>query len=158
MIDGLIIREMYRRCQYNPYTIERVLKAIKEKANGTNGKSADIVQTLWDLYQESGFLSARILDFLYKDTIGLVDVDVIFNLISTFPDLPFQLVCVHDSMKSHANYGNDVRRMYNTLLADLNDSNLLPFMLSQVINQNISARKVGKIPRDVILNANYTLS
>lgn len=158
MIDGFIVREMYRRCQYDPRTVERVLKCIKKGANGTNGRSADMVQTLWNLYKDSGFLSARILDFLYEDTLGLVEVDVIFNLISTFPYKPFQLVCVHDAMKSHSNHGNDVRRTYNNLLADINDSNLLPFMASQVANQDISAVKVGKIPRDVILNANYTLS
>ena len=157
-IDGFIVREMYRRCQYTPHIIERVLKCIKRGDKGTNGKSADMVQILWNLYQESGFLSARILDFLYEDTIGLVDVNIIFDLISTFPDQPFQLVCVHDCFRSHANYGNDVRRMYNTLLADLNDSNLLPFMASQVANQDISTHKSGKISRDVILNANYTLS
>ena len=60
--------------------------------------------------------------------------------------------------RCHPNYGNDLRRQYNTILADINDSNLLPFIASQVANQQISARKVGKIPREVILNANYTLS
>ena len=157
-IDGFIVREMYRRCQYNPNIVERVLKCIKKGANGTDGRSADIVQTLWNLYQESGFLSARILDYLYEDTIGLVDVNIIFNLISTFPDMPFQLVCVHDAFKSHPVYGNDVRRMYNNLLADINDSKLLSFIASQIANQEVIVKKVGLIPRDVILNANYTLS
>ena len=158
MIDGFIVREMYRRCQYNPNIVERVLKCIKKGANGTDGRSADMVQTLWNLYQESGFLSARILDYLYEDTIGLVDVNIIFNLISTFPDMPFQLVCVHDAFKSHPVYGNDIRRMYNNLLADINDSKLLSFIASQIANQEVIVKKVGLIPRDVILNANYTLS
>lgn len=157
-IDGMIVREMYRRCQYDTRTIERVLNLIKDGANGTNGKSADMVQTLWELYQHSGFLSVRILDYLYEDTIGLVDLDVIFNLVASLPDLPFQLVCVHDCFRCHPNYGNDLRKQYNIILADINDSALLPFMASQVAEQKIQAKKVGVIPRDVILNANYTLS
>jgi len=158
-VDGMIVREMYRRCQYDLNTMQRVLELIAEGVTGgTSGKSAAMVQTLWELYQESGFLSVRILDYLYEDTCGLVDMQIIQDLIVTMPHVPFQLVTVHDCFRCHPNYGNNLRRQYNTILADINDSNLLPFIASQVANQQISARKVGKIPREVILNANYTLS
>jgi hypothetical protein len=158
-VDGMIVREMYRRCQYDLNTMQRVLGLIAEGVTGgTTGNSSAMVQSLWELYQESGFLSVRILDYLYEDTCGLVDMQIIQDLIVTLPHTPFQLVTVHDCFRCHPNYGNDLRRQYNTILADINDSNLLPFIASQVANQQISARKVGKIPREVILNANYTLS
>lgn len=157
-VDGLIVREMYRRCQFDSNVTVRVANLIIEGANGTNGKSAEIVKTLWDHYETSGFLSVRILDFLYHDTIGLVDSLVIARLIQTLPNKSFQLVCVHDCFRCHPNYGDDLRRQYNNILADLNDSSLLPYIASQVAEQAIKARKVGVIPRDVILNANYTLS
>lgn len=158
-VDGMVVREMYRRCQYTPSTIVRVLGLIADGVKGTiNGKSADIVQSLWNLYQESGCLSARILDYLYEDTCGLVDMRVINDLLVTLPYTPFQLVTVHDCFRCHPNYGNDLRRQYNTILADINDSTLLPFMASQVANQIVTARKTGTIPREVILNGNYTLS
>ena len=158
-VDGMIVREMYRRCQYDLNTMQRVLGLIAEGVtDGTTGKSAAMVQSLWELYQESGFLSVRILDYLYEDTCGLVDMQIIQDLIVTMPHVPFQLVTVHDCFRCHPNYGNDLRRQYNTILADINDSNLLPFIASQVAKQPISARKVGKIPREVILNANYALS
>jgi len=60
--------------------------------------------------------------------------------------------------RAHPNYGNDLRRQYNTILADLCESTMLRFIASQVADQDIKARKVGNIPREVILNANYTLS
>lgn len=158
-VDGMIVREMYRRCQYDINTMQRVLGLIAEGVTGgTTGKSSAMVQILWELYQESGFLSVRILDYLYEDTCGLVDMQIIQDLIVTMPHVPFQLVTVHDCFRCHPNYGNDLRRQYNTILADINDSNLLPFIASQVAKQQISTRKVGKIPREVILNANYTLS
>lgn len=97
MIDGMIVREMYRRCQYDLNTMQRVLELIAENVTGgTTGKSAAMVQTLWELYQESGFLSVRILDYLYEDTCGLVDMQIIQDLIVTMPHVPFQLVTVHD--------------------------------------------------------------
>lgn len=157
-VDGMIVREMYRRCQYDIAIVERVLNLIKEGASGTDGKSTDMVQTLWSHYENSGFLSARILDYLHHDTMGLVDAQTIFELINSFPDRPFELLSNHDCFRCHPNYGNDLRRQYNTILADLNDSALLPFIASQVAEQDVKARKVGKIPREVILNANYTLS
>lgn len=158
-IDGMIVREMYRRCQYTTQTMERVLGLISDQTQGgITGKSTQMVQTLWDYYLETGFLTVRILDYLYEDTMGLVDMNVIRELVKTMPLTPFQLITVHDCFRCHPNYGNDLRRQYNTILADLNDSNILGFICSQVAEQDVGARKVGVIPRDVILNANYTLS
>lgn len=161
-IDGMIVREMYRRCQFNPHTVDRVVNLIANQTGqfvyGTDGSSAELVQALWEHYLECGFLSVRILDYLYEDTMGLVDPAVIEQLIATLPAKPFELVCVHDCFRCHPNYGNDLRRQYNTILADINDANILPFIASQVCKQDIRTRKVGKIAREVILNANYTLS
>lgn len=157
-VDGMVVREMYRRCQYDPKVIKRVTNALHNLSDGKDGKSADMVQTLWNHYEESGYLSVRILDYLYDDTMGLVDTKIIAKLLASLPIKPFDLVTVHDCFRCHPNYGNDLRRQYNIVLADINDSNLLPFIASQVANQKIKAKKVGRIPREVILNANYTLS
>lgn len=157
-VDGLIVREMYRRCTFDGRVTARVANCIINNNQGTTGKSAEMVTRLWDHYLDSGFLSVRILDYLYEDTMGLVDHLVIAKLIQSLPDVPFELLCVHDCFRCHPNYGDALRRQYNTILADINDSTLLPYIASQVSNQDIKARKVGIIPRDVILNANYTLS
>lgn len=156
-IDGMIVREMYRRCQYKDSTLVRVDEAIKH-GNGTNGKSAKMVSELWGHYVFSGFLSARILDYLYEDTIGLVDKDVINKMISSMPLKPFELVCVHDCFRCHPNYGNDLRRQYNYILADINDSQLMSYIAQQVSDEHITTVKAGRIPREVIESANYTLS
>ena len=157
-VDGMIVREMYRRCMYNPQRLVDILEAIKKGASGTDGKSAEMVEILWDHYNKSGFLSARILDYLYEDTLGLVDDQIIIELITSLPDTAFDLVCVHDCFRCHPNYGNDLRRQYNRILADLNESVVLRFIASQVAEQPLKVSKAGSISRDVILNANYTLS
>lgn len=157
-IDGMIVREMFRRCQFDSKVTTRVANLIIEGANGTNGRSKEKVQDLWNSYLESGFLSVRILDYLFDDTIGLVDPLVIAKLIQSMPMKSFQLVTVHDCFRCHPNYGNDLRQQYNEIMADINDSNILSFIVNQLVNKKISARKVGKIPRDVILNGNYLLS
>ncbi len=95
-IDGMIVREMLRRCQFDATTTVRVVDLIIEGKKGTHGRSAIKVKDLWDTYLESGFLSCRILDYLFEDTIGLVDHLVIAKLIQSLPDQSFQLVTVHD--------------------------------------------------------------
>lgn len=161
-IDGMIVREMYRRCMFNEKVTTRVMDLIMNQTGqfvyGTDGKSAEIVQTLWDHYLQSGFLSVRVLDYLYEDTMGLVDPLVVAKLISSLPEKSFELISVHDCFRCHPNYGNDLRRQYNYIMADINDSMILPFMCEQVARKPISARKVGNINRDVILNGNYLLS
>lgn len=157
-VDGMVVREMLRRCMFNPRTIQRVKDAINGATKGIYGRSAEIVTALWDNYKTTGFLSTRILDHLFKDTIGLVDEIVIMALINTLPKKPFDVVSVHDCFRCHPNYGNDLRRQYNTIMADINDSTMLEAMAKQVAHSKIKTKKVGKIDRDVILEGNYLLA
>lgn len=156
--DAFVVREMYRRCMFNSATIERVCTAITSGANDSNGKSADKVKELWTLYEESGFLSVRILDFLYDDTIGLVDVLIVAQMIQTLPNTAFEILSVHDCFRAHPNNGNELRRQYNRIMCDIKNSNMLPFIASQVVGKKIDYPITTDIPDDVILNANYLLA
>jgi hypothetical protein len=157
-IDGFIVREMFRRCSYDPKTITRVKDLLFIGANGTTGKSAKQVQTIWSLYKATGYLSTRIFDYLYADTIGLVDQHAIKALMATLPDQPFEMVSVHDCFRVHPNYGNDLRSQYQIILADLNDSHLLASLCSQVAKKKIPVKKTGGLTRQTILSSNYCLA
>lgn len=158
-VDGFVVREMYRRCQFNSGAVTKIIELITQGGKyGNDGKSAEKVKLLWSLYEESGFLSARILDYLHRDTFALVDAVKVAQLIQSMPIKPFQLVTVHDCFRSHPNYGNDVRRQYNTILADINDSKMMQFIAKQIGGPSIKTRKLGRIDREVILNANYLLA
>ena len=158
-VDGFIVREIIRRCMYNPSRILEILELIKAgRRAGTTGRSGLMVKVLWDLYKKTGFLSTRILDYLYEDTMGLVDTDAIIELINSLPMKPFQVVTNHDCFRCHPNYGNDLRLQYNRILADLNDSKLLQSMVSDILGRPTKIRKFGTIDRNLILNSNYALS
>jgi len=157
-VDGMVVREMFRRCMFNPATTQRVLKAIHSTNHGKSGKSSHIVTELWNNFLQTGFLSVRILDHLYEDTMGLVSPTTILELIGSLPDKPFELVSVHDCFRCHPNYGNDLRLQYNRIMADINDSKMLEDMAKQVAHKGIKTKKVGHIDRDLILNANYMLA
>jgi hypothetical protein len=156
-VDGLVVREMYRRCMFKADTIMRVIDAITGEAYGNVFNEE--VSTLWNHYLNTGFLSVRILDELTEDNIGLVDPVVIAKLIQTLPEKAFDVVSVHDCFRCHPNYGDDLRRQYNNIMADVNDATgLLSQMCSQVANETMKAKKLGTIPRDTILQSNYMLA
>lgn len=159
-IDGMIVRELMRRCSYEPEVKEYVQSLICEGPGAdrdeTSEKSA-MVARLWALYEKSGYLSARILDYLDSSNIHLVDTDPLQDLLDSMPDKPFKIIAVHDCFRVHPNYGNDLRRQYNLQLGLIAKSNMLQFLLSQVLDQNICINKQADLFGEV-LDSNYALS
>lgn len=101
-IDGMVVREMLRRCSYDPLQIERIEWAMKNihRSNPiqriyAQGDDA-MVYLLWARYQETGYLSARILDHITINNVGIVDFKVLQALVDSLPAKPFDLIAVHD--------------------------------------------------------------
>lgn len=155
-IDGMIVRELMRRCTYDPKQIAMIQSWLAGAESDHQGDDA-MVQQLWDLYTMSGYLSARILDFLSPSNLHLVDPQVIHGLIDSMPKKPFPIIPVHDCFRVHPNYGNDLRRQYNLQLALITQSDMLQFLLSQVLNQNVCVNKQDNLFEEA-LEANYALS
>ena len=157
-IDGMVVREMLRRCNYDADLITYVKQLCYGVASGVSlEENEEMVTTLWEHYEKSGFLSVRIFDYLDAGSIHLVDRNVIMNLIDTLPKKPFKVLTVHDCFRCHPNYGNDLRRQYNQILSDIAKSNLLSFILSQVLGQEFTA---GKLDNDMwkdVLHTEYAL-
>lgn len=160
-IDGMIVREMTARCSYNPDTILVVLNALEcidQHVHMENDKDRAMITTLWGHYQRTGYLSARILDYINHRTVDLVDRDVIRALIDTLPEKPFQLVAVHDCFRCLPAYGNDLRRQYNLQLHLLAKSKLLEDILRQMTGYHMPIKPLDPTMADEILHANYALS
>lgn len=160
-IDGLVVREMGRRCNFD---IEDLLRAMEAVTGMVHGRSMvrpqdKLLMKLWDHYKASGFLSARILSVIDENNVGLLDdVQPIVDLIKAMPEKPFHILAVHDCFRVHPNYGNDVRRQYNQILYEIARSNLLVYVTSQVIGKQTQASKYQPEMADRILQANYALS
>lgn len=153
-IDGFIVREMVQRCSFSN------IKAKEVIAGSTSfiGSTEDILQclTLWNLYKESGFLSARILNYIYSNTINLVDINKIKELINELPKNTFDILPIHDSFTALPAYGNEVRQQYIYLMYHMSKSNMINFLSHQI---GIQAEWVK--PEDFseeILNSEYALS
>lgn len=158
-IDGFIVREMGRMCDYDPQKKAYVQQLINDgNSKGPETPDEDaMVETLWNHYQRSGILSARIIDHLNGTNIHMVDTDPLQDLLDSMPARPFSILGVHDCFKCHPNYGNDLRKQYNLQLSKIAHSDLLSNLLTQLRGKHTPVNKKGNFA-DEILNANYALS
>jgi hypothetical protein len=159
-IDGMVVREMQRRCHYNVNKVAELHRWINVGVAGrsTRRPQDKLVMVLWDHYQKSGFLSARIIDYLDMDNLGLVKWAPVQQLLYTLPAKPFELISVHDCFRCLPNYGNDLRRQYNNLLAEIAESDLLSYIISQIVGRQIKVNKLDPTLSNDIRETNYALS
>lgn len=161
-VDSFAVREITRRCSYEPHVVQRVTKLLftpdVEIEEYEDTLNLEMTAKLWNLYVDTGILSARILDYLDEETITLIDPVPVLRLLETFPTKPFELLFVHDCALVHPNYGNDIRKMYNQIMWEVADSNLLNFNMSQIASRDITINPIEKFTKNEILNANYALS
>lgn len=160
-VDGMVVSEMKSRCGFNEVKIRFLHMLCKSGDKGhksTHRHEDAMVQTLWGHYKDCGFLSVRILDYLDNDNIDLVDRKVIGELIRTLPAKPFEIISVHDCFRCLPNYGDDLRRQYNRILSDIAKSDLLSFLMSQILGRIVNVAKGDPDMWKDVLEANYALS
>ena len=160
-IDGMVVREMMRRCSYDPNRLEMLLDLLTNDRplySSRSNRPQDILLTqLLDHYAKTGFFSARVLELLDEENLWMVDPEPIKALISTLPEKPFHVLSVHDCFRVHPNYGNDLRQQYVQILYELATSNVLSSIVSQITGEDYAVIKFEDISGQV-RQAEYALS
>lgn len=158
-VDGYIVREVARRCSYDPSKVSDLRQMLKV-CHGTGSHRANdrMVAQLWNLYKASGILTARIVDYLDEGNIGMVDRKRISALLDTFAEKPFSVLANHDCFRAHPNYAGKLRRQYNQQLVELNESNMLNFLATQFLGFHVHTEKMSTLNSADIYETNYALS
>ena len=161
-VDSYIVRELTRRCDYDKEQIMRVKVSLCAAEGGTpdmEDPDTQMVSTLWNHYLKTGLLSARIFDHLNEDSVSVItDRAVVWELIYSLPKKPFKVLSIHDCYRILPSYGNDVRKQYSLLLAELAKGRLLDHIISMVLGRPVA---LGKIDDDLwkdVVETNYALS
>ena len=161
-IDGMIVREMTRRCDYDVKKVNYLYDLLSgdNTLHGNETKSDDdkLVLTLWDHYKSSGYLSARILQHLNADNLGHVNVQIIWELLESLPNKPFKVISIHDCFRCHPNYGNDLREQYINQLMLIAKSEMLSYLISQLVGRSVTVGKLDPNLWQTIANTEYALS
>jgi hypothetical protein len=159
-IDGMIVRELTRRCDYDLKKVDELYREIAKGECGMSTETDDdkLVMTLWEHYQRTGYLSARIIDHLTEDNLGLVDDRAIRELLDSLPVRPFKVISIHDCFRCLPHYANDLRQQYNLQLAMIARSSLLQDIVSQLVGRPVSVGKLDPSLWKRIAQTDYALS
>jgi hypothetical protein len=161
-VDGMVVREMTRRCDYDINRVNYLYNLLSEDSlpYGQETKSEDdkLVITLWNHYQNSGYLSARIIQHLNADNLSHVNAKDIWLLLESLPEKPFKVISIHDCFRCHPNYGNDLRKQYANQLMLIAKSEMLSYLVSQLVGRSVTVGKLDPHLWQSIQNTDYALS
>jgi hypothetical protein len=117
-----------------------------------------MLMNLWNHYKASGYLSARILDYITAQNVDMIDRTPVIDLIESMPKRPFKVVSIHDCFRCLPHYGDDLRRQYNLQLALIAKSNLLSSIITQLVGKKVTIGKLTPSLYKQIPDTNYALS
>lgn len=164
-LDGMIVREMTARCNYDPVLITAVKLALHMAKPAEVGEEhlaleeeSIMCNALWTHYMTTGYLSARILECINEYTASFIDHDVIRELMASLPPKPFRIQTVHDCFRCLPNYANEMRKQYNLQLHLIGKSTILSSILSQLLGHRVEIGKLDPTMYKEVLNAEYALS
>lgn len=128
-IDGFVVREMNRRCNYDPEVLNSVcttIKLFKAMCDPSEVRDYDNVVSLVHaerIYNGETDLS----EFTTSELNVLLD-----NIEEVLEHKPFPLICIHDEFKAHANNINQMRNHYGAVLSQLSASQIISDIISQI--------------------------
>lgn len=136
-LDGMVVRELTARCNYNAKHISRIRKwALSNVRNISRNRSKDkTLRRLLINARYSQYYPVRMLSYIDKHNIGLVDRTELLEMLNSLPIKPFEILSIHDCFRVHPNYANDLRKQYNIILSKLAQSDMLNFIVNQLGNK-----------------------
>lgn len=173
MVDAFVLREMHRRCNYDPLVLFFAKDAIYQELElREQHLTSDIpiddatshkLKYYIELFEETKQPTAAILPFIQdgRDTQYLSDEHLVKlqRLIKSMNQhKSFPLVTVHDDFKSHPNNCNWVRHHYAYILAELSESMILDSIFSQIYGMEVKYQKLSDNLGEAIRKSNYSLS
>ncbi len=148
-IDGMVVREMNRRCNYNHEDLEFARDTlIMLGAQAVRGKSKEFISLRYatDWLDEVNLLNQEDMDH------------VLYLVEDALSNKSFPIVCVHDAFGAHANNVNRVRQVYLDILVELSYTTLLEDIIEEITGDRPVLIKGHPDIGSLIQHANYHLS
>lgn len=172
-VDAYVLRNMHRRCNYDPQVIGYVEQCItaelinRQLSGQPSQEDIDEFMTkevdyYTKQYQRSGIADAVIFSHLDQANVTCLEQQHLEKLAEIINGMlqykPFELVSIHDDFKAHPNNCNWVRWQYKQILADIADSDLISDLLTQIHQSPGYFTKLSNDLGDKIRNSVYALS
>lgn len=163
-IDGYLLRSLIRRASFDVKKVtamyELLNKAVQHAYN-TEPVCDDKLQTMIDIYKHSKMLDVSIIDYITEDNVGHLPTELLYKLVKTLADMlahgSAPVLTVHDAFRAHANHCDTVRYWYKEIMAELAESNILEFIVSQIVKRRVKYTKLSNDLADKIRKSNYAI-
>jgi len=155
-IDGYVAREAVRRARYGSSNKIQLLQSLRSK--NVNIENITMFEKYWALYKKTGMLSAGILPFCDGINPTEHQYDVLRELILSLPNTPFEVLVVHDSFRVLPTYANEIRCLYNKVLYEIAESNLMDSILTDIHGKTTTFEKESFFNFRELGAANHSLS
>lgn len=150
-VDGMVVREMGRRCNYNPFQLKRKAEIITKELT----KRSRIYSRNTDR-----FLSLNLLDMPNRELLDL-DTNTLNRLLQligrTMQNPSFEMLAVHDEFRCSPNHCNTLRQTYIDIFAELAESTIAQDILNQINKCSGSYKKNSNRLGELIRGSNYAI-
>ena len=172
-VDAFVLREMHRRCNYDPLVLFFAQEAIRQELDLRDQQFTSVIPVddgcstklkyYIELFEDTKQPTAAILPFIQdgRDTQYLSDEHLakLQRLVKSMDQhKPFPLVTIHDEFRAHAGNCNHMRDHYRTILAELSESNILSSIFSEIYQAPVTYAKLSNNLGDAIRQSVYALS
>lgn len=160
-IDGMIVRELSRRCNYDRNKLRNLELLIKYYLPDAKGKFTS-PKRIESLALKSGFYSLVGIESVNANTVKQYGKAYLSGLLSLVQDTlqykSFPVVAVHDEFKSHPNNCDRVRQVYIDIMAEMAESDMLSFIMTQITGKYFEVAKYSNDLGDRIREGEYGIS
>jgi hypothetical protein len=148
-IDGMMVREINRRCNYNRGRVEDTYYMLMRE--GVQPKR----------HKNGYFVSFRYAEDWSHRTHGLTNPQrehLMFLMEEALNNKSFPVICNHDAFKAHPNNMNRVREVYRDILIELSYSTIMEDIIEQITGTRPTLVRGHHDIGSLIQHANYHLS
>lgn len=163
-VDSYVLRSLVRRASFDVSKVNETVKLISnaiQHSRDTVSTCDEALENMLNIYQYSGVLDVSIIDYINAENIGHVPLALLVKLNATLGKMlelgSSPVLTVHDAYFSHANHCNAVRYWYKEILAELAESTILDFLVSQIVGEEVKWNKPVNNLAELIRNSNYGL-
>lgn len=166
-IDAYLLRNVIRRCNYNPKMIKNklsILKRVEElraTAQQQREEPTDELAMHLEVTDAMQIIDTSILPLINYKTANQLDdwhVSKLINILTKMLEhRPAQVLTVHDAFRCHPNHADTVRYWYKEIMAELAESEILNCILEQLTGVNPNYAKMSDDLPDLIRQANYPI-
>jgi hypothetical protein len=172
-VDAFVLREMHRRCNYDPLVLFFAQEAIYQELDlreqhltceiPVDEECSIKLKYYIELFEATKQPTAAILPFIQdgKDTQYLSNEHLmkLQRLVKSMDQhKPFPLVTIHDDFKASPVNCDWVRHHYAYILAELSESMILDSIFTQIYGMEVKYQKLSDNLGEAIRNCNYALS